>query len=79
MLSKCASPDCAVEFDYRQGEFFRFHSGGQNAATGLPSNSDLHYWLCGRCSQHYLILYRKDHGVLVARHLPQLSETHVSA
>jgi hypothetical protein len=79
MLSKCANPDCLVEFDYRQGRFFRFHSNSNDGKLGREPRSDRHFWLCAACSQHYTLLYRKDYAALVSLRVPQLTEARTAA
>ena len=56
MFSKCANPDCSVEFDpYRGGQFFCFqqpiHEATQSNVHGVK-----HYWLCEVCSIRYALV-----------------------
>jgi hypothetical protein len=56
MFSKCANPDCSVEFDpYRGGQFFCFH---QPACDSHQTNVHgvKHYWLCEVCSIRYCLV-----------------------
>ena len=65
MTSKCANPDCHQPFDYRKGEFFRFHKQ-RNSGDGSPnSHSVQHFWLCENCRARFTMEYWKDRGVLL--------------
>jgi hypothetical protein len=65
MFSECANPSCRVEFDYRQGEFFRFRK--QQLKDGQPANthSVQHLWLCGNCATIYRLEYEPGKGILL--------------
>jgi hypothetical protein len=65
MFSECANPLCRVEFDYGQGQFFRFRKAP--LADGKPANthSIQHYWLCGECAKIYRLEYQHDRGILL--------------
>jgi len=65
MFSECANPSCRAEFDYRQGQFFRFHK--RPADDGQPDNthSIQHLWLCGLCSESYCLEQARGGGILV--------------
>lgn len=72
MVNNCANPRCAKPLHYlREGRIFVFDVL-DNSGPGEKRTRHLeHYWLCGECSQHYLVV-RKDgagSGVdLVPRH-----------
>lgn len=65
MISTCANPDCAMPFDYEQGQFFRFHKN--HAAGEKPPNthSVQHFWLCGHCCLEFTLEYQDGAGVLI--------------
>lgn len=65
MMSKCANPDCQQPFDYRKGEFFRFHKEGYSGGAAANLHSVQHFWLCDDCRARFTLEYRKDHGVLL--------------
>lgn len=43
MLSKCANPDCGMPFDYRQGQFFRFHKNPEEGGPEANTHSVQHF------------------------------------
>ncbi|HTR47774.1 MAG TPA: hypothetical protein VMM16_10350 [Verrucomicrobiae bacterium] len=63
MISKCANPNCATEFNHRKGMLFRFPK--PPISDGLPANthSVQHFWLCEDCSQTYWLQYDPRLGV----------------
>jgi hypothetical protein len=65
MFSECANPSCRVEFNYRQGQFFRFRK--QQLGDGQPANthSVQHFWLCGSCARTYRLEYEIGRGVVL--------------
>lgn len=65
MFSKCANPECSTSFDYRQGQFFRFHRGYTDCEPPPNTHSVQHFWLCGRCSQNYTLEYQSERCVLI--------------
>ncbi|MGZ4820542.1 MAG: hypothetical protein ACXVZR_12565 [Terriglobales bacterium] len=57
MLSKCANPDCTMEFKYfRYGRLFEFNVGDggsyDNLAPQKGSTREL-FWLCHECSRKF--------------------------
>jgi hypothetical protein len=65
MFSACANPDCGKAFDYRQGQFFRFHKAHRPEDVPPNTHSVQHFWLCGICSENYTLNYMEDHGVII--------------
>jgi hypothetical protein len=65
MVSACANPECQAPFDYRQGQFFRFHKGHPAGEEPLNTHSVQHFWLCGVCCRAYTLEYRHGSGVLI--------------
>lgn len=65
MFSKCANPSCGTEFDYRQGQFFRFYK--RPVDDGQPDNTHSveHFWLCGPCSETYCLEQARSGGLLI--------------
>ena len=66
MFSTCANPDCATPFDFRWGEFFRFHNNHMDEASDTKSHSVQHFWLCDCCCEKYTLHYEKRRGVLIS-------------
>jgi hypothetical protein len=77
MFSRCANPDCAASFDYRQGRLFRFRQSDPESQTPAHAHSVKHFWLCKACSETYTLEYRKDLGVLIDRRFKVLSDKYV--
>ena len=75
MISKCANPDCAISFGYRQGRFFRFRKNYPEGAGPANDQSLQHFWLCDRCSEMYTLECRCSVCELIKLHLGQLSKT----
>jgi hypothetical protein len=65
MISECANPQCRAEFDYRQGEFFRFHKELQDDGRPANTHSVQHFWLCGRCAGMYRLEYAQGKGIFL--------------
>lgn len=55
MLSRCANPDCAVPFDHRPGNFFRFRRPRAEGEVPANTHSVQHFWLCKSCSEIYTL------------------------
>jgi hypothetical protein len=65
MLSKCANPACRTAFDYREGRFFRFHKADGPNGTRANTHSVQHFWLCGKCTEEFTLMYEAERGVLL--------------
>jgi len=65
MISTCANPACRVPFDYHQGELFRFHKAHRPDEQPPNTHSVQHFWLCGKCSTEFTLIYSQDRGVLL--------------
>lgn len=65
MFSKCANPECSTSFDYKEGQFFRFHRSQLDGEQPPNTHSVQHFWLCGLCSQSHTLEYQTDRGVLI--------------
>jgi len=58
MVNNCANPECAKPLHYlREGRIFVFDVTEE--APDAPRRLE-HYWLCGTCSEHFVI--QKDSG-----------------
>ncbi|MGA8142476.1 MAG: hypothetical protein WB987_01130 [Candidatus Acidiferrales bacterium] len=66
MFSKCANPDCSTQFDFHQGQFFRFHNGHVDVEPGAKNHAVQHFWLCERCCETYTLRYEERRGVLIS-------------
>lgn len=61
MFPRCANPQCASQFDYRQGQLLRAPRHGEIEAEG-----DIrHFWLCGACASRYFLEYKSGEGVVI--------------
>jgi hypothetical protein len=69
MYLKCAHPDCAADFDYGQGRFFRFQQFPRQEPSSLNSHGVKHFWLCTRCCETFTIDYQSGVGVLLRQRL----------
>jgi hypothetical protein len=65
MISSCANPACRVVFDYRHGNFFRFHKAHRAQEQPPNTHSVQHFWLCGQCACQYTLSYNEKDGVLL--------------
>jgi len=65
MISFCANPACQIPFDYRQGELFRFHKAHRPDEKPPNTHSVQHFWLCGKCSRDFTLVYADERGVLL--------------
>jgi hypothetical protein len=65
MFSECANPACRAEFDYRQGQFFRFHKRYLDDGQPANTHSIEHFWLCGCCSETYCLEQARGGGILI--------------
>ncbi len=55
MFAKCANPDCEKPFDYREGQLVRFCRSTRNGPSAAKPHLIEHYWLCGSCSELYVL------------------------
>ncbi len=65
MISCCANPACRIAFDYQQGQLFRFHKAHRPDELPPNTHSVQHFWLCGKCSLDYTLVYADERGVLI--------------
>lgn len=65
MILECANPACHADFDYHEGQFFRFRK--PPGEDGRPANphSVQHFWLCGRCAIRYRLQSEPARGILL--------------
>jgi hypothetical protein len=74
MVNNCANPKCAKPLHYlREGRVFVFdvQEDRSGKITGGKQGHHLeHYWLCGACSQLFMVEYESEKGV---RLVPRLS------
>ena len=74
MFSACANPDCKINFDHREGRFFRFRKE-HLAGDELPNTHCVqHLWLCGRCAEKFTLAYEEARGVVMTSHCMDLRE-----
>jgi hypothetical protein len=65
MFAKCANPECNAGFDYRRGQFFRFHKNQVEGAPDANTHAVQHFWLCESCRERCYLDYRPSAGVLI--------------
>jgi hypothetical protein len=73
MINHCANVTCSKPLHYlREGRIFVFDvSDTRNAsADGIPLRRLEHYWLCGDCSQKFLLERSAEEGVRVVARQP---------
>jgi len=64
----CSNPRCAVDFDYRQGRFFRFQEKQREGQPPANSHSVRHFWLCAKCAVVYALEFGELGLRLIRRH-----------
>lgn len=60
MFEKCANPECGRRFDYLEGQLIRFC---RSAMDGLRTANEYvveHFWLCGNCSEVYILEQKSE-------------------
>lgn len=55
MFGKCSNPECKIPFDYRQGQLVRFCRSAFNGRFAANQAVVEHFWLCGSCSELYVL------------------------
>jgi hypothetical protein len=61
MVNNCANPECAKPLHYlREGRIFVFNMTGQSPDASRQLE---HYWLCGQCSERFIIERETGTGV----------------
>jgi hypothetical protein len=65
MFSTCANPECRAEFDYHEGEFFRFRRPPGDDGRPANTHSVQHLWLCGKCAASYYLEHVRNRGILL--------------
>ncbi len=72
MVNNCANPECAKPLHYlREGRVFVFDVQDQSVKSNGEKGHRLeHYWLCGACSQQFMVQREGEKGV---RLVPRLS------
>ncbi len=65
MISSCANPACKVPLNYPQGKLFRFHKAHHPDQGPPNTHSVQHFWLCGKCSLDFTLVYADERGVLL--------------
>jgi hypothetical protein len=70
MLTNCANPKCAKPLHYlREGRIFVFNVQDSSVKTSGEKQSHHleHYWLCGACSQMFVVEHLSDDIRLIPR------------
>ncbi len=68
MVDKCANPNCSKPLRYlREGRIFVFDTPDPRGPVinGRIARRREHYWLCGDCSQTFVVTQTYETGVLV--------------
>ncbi len=74
MFLSCANPACRNSFEYKEGRLFRFQENpldGQHPANG---HSVRHFWLCGECSESYMLKKHGNRGVILVDRIGRACE-----
>ena len=66
MIFKCANPECKAVFDHRHGILLRFPKRASDGQSPANTHAVQHFWLCGACSQAFVLEYRDDQGVVMS-------------
>jgi hypothetical protein len=63
---ECVNPECAAQFNFRQGRIFRFYRYHSTVnALSLSQYSLKHFWLCKNCTEIYTLEYQEGMGLLI--------------
>ena len=63
---ECVNPECAAQFNFRQGRLFRFYrSHSMGNASSKNQYSLKHFWLCKKCTEIYTLEYQEGMGLLI--------------
>jgi hypothetical protein len=78
MISHCANPECGVPLRrLRNGRLFQFEVSARELTETPSAEKQLkerqvktaryvsHFWLCGKCSQHFTLAFDQKSGVTV--------------
>lgn len=55
MFTKCSNPACKIPFDYREGQLVRLCRSVLNGRFTANKPVVEHFWLCGSCSELYVL------------------------
>jgi len=69
MLSKRANPDGRRAFDFRQGQFFRFHKSQEEADLGTITPAVQQFWFCDAGRVCYFPESRESADVVILARL----------
>lgn len=70
---KCCNPECEAPFDHREGRLIRFSWPHEEDNLVQTSHLIKHFWLCGRCSVHYVISYEAGENICLKPRWPESS------
>jgi hypothetical protein len=68
MVNHCANPHCSKPLHYlREGRIYMFEVPNPAAATsdGKAVRRVEHFWLCGACSERFMLQQDSDTGVTI--------------
>lgn len=71
MFSKSANPECGRAFDYRPGQFFRYHKSQEEGNPGANAHAVQHFWLRDVCRARYFLAYRESASILIHARLDE--------
>jgi hypothetical protein len=63
MFARCSNPECGVPFDYREGQLIPIRTIMRNGQPPAGHHGVEHYWLCGRCSEVYMLEHERGAGI----------------
>lgn len=68
MVNQCANPECGKPLHYlREGRVYVFDVTRYVSAPAEKARRMEHFWLCGACSDIYLLEQTAKEGVRVSR------------
>jgi hypothetical protein len=65
MIKKCCNPECDTPFDYREGRLIRVSRTPSNGQSSMCQSFILHFWLCGNCTEQYVLDHDSEMNVKI--------------
>jgi len=66
VIFECANPECSAVFDHRDGILLRFPKRASGGLGSANTHAVQHFWLCGACSQAFVLEYNDAQGVVLS-------------
>jgi len=74
MFAKCSNPDCGAPFNYREGQLVRFCKPPLEHRSSTGQHHVEHFWLCGSCSNLYMLECERGAGMKISLRTKELGE-----